>query len=272
MNWPDEHYVKCYTRDSLTWKTWKWETRTVLLHLLRKVDGAGFIETGRMEPAEALAIQLELPRAVVEPGLAELVACGTAEVVDRSILLTKFVEAQEARKSDAQKKRDQRQKTIDQRRAAQALENSKAHVPTASPLVTQTDPPDLPRSAQLRSTQTAAVAADQRPPPEKLAVVVTEPTAPPSAWSGADFWRWFQSKRQKAGFTAEKYPRTDPSHWFSQAMAVVEGDVELLKEAVLRFGDDRYWQAKDPPLPWAGFTSQCPPKWIPRKERPRAEG
>jgi hypothetical protein len=121
-----------------------------------------------------------------------------------------------------------------------------------------------PAPSTLKEATAGAVA--QQPPKETLAVVVTEPTTPPDTWSGEDFWRWFQARRQSAGFVSERPPRGGVSRWYSQAMATVGGNVETLKEAVLRFGDDRFWQAKDPPLPWQGFASQCPPKWIPRRE------
>jgi hypothetical protein len=165
MDWSDEHYVKLYTRDSLTWKTWHWEARTVFLHLVRKVSSAGFIEVGDMEPASALALQLDLPLQVVAPGLGQLLACGTAELVDRAVLLPKFNEAQEARKSDAQKKRDERARTIARRRAAQTTEITKPHVTekaTVSPPVTQTDPPS---PAQPSPAQPKNTAAAEKPQP-----------------------------------------------------------------------------------------------------------
>lgn len=156
-----------------------------------------------------------------------------------------------------------------------------SHVPVSSPAL----PPGIPgedsrllrsSSDDRRSTIEAApsVLLKQPPPKEHLAVVVREPDTPADSWLGEDFWRWFQSRRQKAGFVAEKPPHPSGlSSWFSNAMSTVDGDVETLKSAVLAFGDDKFWQTKDPPLPWNGFASQCPPKWIPRrKERPRAEG
>lgn len=106
-----------------------------------------------------------------------------------------------------------------------------------------------------------------------VALVVSEPETPVDRWMGEDFWRWFQCRRQKAGFVAEKPPHPNVlSSWWSTALLTLGGDVEALKKATFAFGDDKFWQDKDPPLPFDGFKSQCPPKWIPRKERPRAEG
>lgn len=176
MNWSDEHYVKLYTRDSLTWRSWHWEARTVFLHLVRKVDNSGFIETGTMSVGDALALQLELPKAVVEPGMAQLIGCGTCEVVDRAVLLVKFNEAQEARKTDAQKKRDERSRNISKRRGTMSPGVTDSH--RVSPPVTQTDPPSpaqpVPSPAQPEkkgTTKKPVVSPDPRLQPLKLAMV-----------------------------------------------------------------------------------------------------
>lgn len=143
MNWSDEHYVKLYTRQTLTWRSWGWQARTLFLHLVKCVDGAGFIETGTMSAVDALTIQLELPREVVAFGLDQLIASGTAELVDHALLLPKFVEAQEARKSDGQKKRDYREAEKRRRREAhaQASETTTPTVHRVAPTGTKRDPP-----------------------------------------------------------------------------------------------------------------------------------
>lgn len=101
-------------------------------------------------------------------------------------------------------------------------------------------------------------------PREKAAVDITPPDKPASEWLGDDFWRWFQSKRQDAGLIAERGPPRSLSGWYSTALSTVEGDVDALCEAVFRFGEDKFWQSKTPPLPWAGFESQWT-KFVPRR-------
>lgn len=147
MNWPDEKYVKVYTRDTLTWKSWCWQARTVFSLLVRKLDGAGLIETGRMGPVDALALQLDLPREVVAVGLPPILECGTAETVPGGLLVPKWIEAQESTKTEAQKKRDQRSRVRDQRRIAQVSEIRQAPVPECpalSPAVPGCPPPAQP--------------------------------------------------------------------------------------------------------------------------------
>jgi hypothetical protein len=95
--------------------------------------------------------------------------------------------------------------------------------------------------------------------------VVEAPTSPPDTWLADDYWRWAQSKRQQAGFVAEKHPGPDLAGWYSQTLASLNGDVERLKEAFLNFGDSPFWQKpKEPPaLPFRGFMSQVD-RFIPR--------
>lgn len=98
--------------------------------------------------------------------------------------------------------------------------------------------------------------------------VVTAPTTPDTTWTADDFWRWAQSRRQAAGFVAEKHPGAELASWFSQTLAGLNGDIDRLKEAFLSFGDSPYWQRpKEPPaLPFRGFMSQTD-RFIPRGPR-----
>ncbi len=160
MNWSDEHYVKLYTRETLTWRAWGWEARTTFLHLVKSVDHSGFIETGRMDPVDALVLQLGLPSVVVRVGLLELVDSGTVELVDKAVLIPKFVEAQEARKSDAQKKRDERSRNIAKRRERMSPGVTGSH-PNGPSSPAQPSPdlppgkPAAPRKAPKPSAQQA---------------------------------------------------------------------------------------------------------------------
>lgn len=102
------------------------------------------------------------------------------------------------------------------------------------------------------------------PEPAHLPRTASEPTTPPAEWMGQDFWQWAQWKRnQVAGLAIEKLPHHRKlADWWSSARASF--DTEVIQEAFLRFGDDKYWQAKTPPLPFAGFMSQWD-RFIPGK-------
>lgn len=122
MNWSDERYVRLYTRDTVTWKRWGWETRAVMGLLLRKVDRSGVLDTGAHDKVEAFALLLEIPVDVAERAIAELVRCGTLVESEGGFLLPTFIEAQEAPQSDAARQRDSRER----RRAANLRNNDDA--------------------------------------------------------------------------------------------------------------------------------------------------
>jgi hypothetical protein len=157
MNWPDEHYVKFYTRDTLTWHTWRWETRATFALLLRKVDGAGIIESGTMPAPQALAIQLGLPIEVTSVAVEQLLADGTCVQVRGGLLIPHFLEAQEAKRSEAIKKREQRDFERSRRRldaaTSQTAETPRQHVPSCPEMSPGVPPsPAQPSPAPLKAT------------------------------------------------------------------------------------------------------------------------
>lgn len=110
MRFEDEQYVKVYRRDTATWKAMTWQARAIWPLILRKVDGAGLMDTSALGRVEAVAALIDMPLDVVEPGLASLAKLGCLQWLPGDVLLApKFVEAQEARKTEALKKRDQRE-------------------------------------------------------------------------------------------------------------------------------------------------------------------
>lgn len=117
MDWSNERYVRVYTRDTTTWKLLDWRARTVLLHLFRKVDRAGVLDVGA-DGVLGLAAVLELPFDIVEPGIAYLAASrggGVPTVIatGSAYVLPRFLEAQEAPQSDAQRQRESRSRRRD---------------------------------------------------------------------------------------------------------------------------------------------------------------
>lgn len=118
LDYSNERYVRLYTRDTTTWKLLSWQARTVLLHLLRKVDRAGVLDVGD-DGVDGLAAVLELPLELVEPGIAQLTDTRRGVVVSngRAYVLPNFLAAQEARASDKQRQRDLRE-----RRRAEAMD------------------------------------------------------------------------------------------------------------------------------------------------------
>jgi hypothetical protein len=93
--------------------------------------------------------------------------------------------------------------------------------------------------------------------------LVHPPKSPPSAWTGMDFWAWAQHTRQEAKLAPEREPRIEALGGWWNGVRMLVGDVEAVKEAFFRFGEDEYWQKKRPPLPFAAFMQQWE-KYLPR--------
>lgn len=183
MRWEDESYVKLYRRDTADMLLWPWQSHAVWPNLLRKVDGSGLIDTGRRDEFGALSALLHLPREVVEAGIAGLIEDGCVERVDGGYLVRNFVEAQEAKKTDAQKKRDYREKQRERRRS-QVRKITRPPVPENAkqgtgedkcpPSVHQVspvgDPPAQPSPAQLSSVTPPSEECAEKPAPPRRVV------------------------------------------------------------------------------------------------------
>ena len=113
MDWSDERYVRVYTRDTPTMKLLRWEGRMVLFELLRKVDRAGVMDFGDEGPIEAISAVTDIPLEHVTVGLQRLLDRGCVVVKDGSIVVSKFLEAQESPQSDKHRQRESRAKRRD---------------------------------------------------------------------------------------------------------------------------------------------------------------
>ncbi len=109
MRWEDERYVRLYTRDTVDWNMWPWQSRALFPLLLRKLDRAGIFELGKHGMA-GLADAVRLPVEVVDAGLAGLIVDGCLERRGEVLVMRSFIEAQESSSTDAQRKRDQRER------------------------------------------------------------------------------------------------------------------------------------------------------------------
>lgn len=106
----DERYVRLYTRDTPDWLLLGWEARALFVLLERKLDRAGVAEMGRHEPAKAVAALVGMPVDVVSRALPELLAGGFLEVMGERLVDPVFIEAQEAKASDAARARASRER------------------------------------------------------------------------------------------------------------------------------------------------------------------
>lgn len=111
MRWEDERYVRLYTRDTADWMVLGWDAQALFMQLLRKVDRAGALRLGRQgkKSVAIVAGHIEAwPR--IQAALDELIEDGCVCVSGEHLFIPNFLKAQEAVSSDAQRKRDQRER------------------------------------------------------------------------------------------------------------------------------------------------------------------
>src|SRR5258708_6572612 len=110
MRWEGERYVRSYTRDTVTWKMLPWESRMLLLALLRKLDRAGLMDVGG-DGVQGIAAMVEVPVDFVERALPELLKRQVFTWTSTfQLFMPNYVAAQESASSDAHRKRDQLQR------------------------------------------------------------------------------------------------------------------------------------------------------------------
>lgn len=112
MRWADEPWVKVYTTDTGDWLALGWEAQALFLLALRKCDRAGILRTGK-NVARGLAGMTGMPLEAVERVLPLLLEDGCVKPAEGGLVIPNFIAAQEARTSDAQRKREQRARDRD---------------------------------------------------------------------------------------------------------------------------------------------------------------
>jgi hypothetical protein len=109
MDWPNERYIRLYTRDSGDWLMWPWQTRALLTFILRKVDRAGLLHLGKGK-LHALAAILSMPSQDVTEWIAPLLEDGCVQIRDGVLCVPNFVPAQEATQSDRARQQASRER------------------------------------------------------------------------------------------------------------------------------------------------------------------
>lgn len=121
MHYPDESYVRKYTRKTVTNRLLKWQGRAVLDAMLGEFDRAGIFELAG-DPVECIVAVTDIPEDVVRFALEKLVVTKTWIVTASAIVWPTYVEAQTCAKSDRV-----RQSELRKRRATQAATVAPRH-------------------------------------------------------------------------------------------------------------------------------------------------
>lgn len=161
MNFEDEEYIRVYTRNTATTKKLGWEGRTVLWHIERIVQKSGVLELEDGDDlVEVVAALCDLPEDITKCGLERLASRGVTVRHEASLEIVRFVEAQNAKRSDRLRAQDYRD-----RQKAEALVSAEKKA-DASRSVTERHVSSLPASP-LPPPSLAP------PPPEPVTLVVT---------------------------------------------------------------------------------------------------
>jgi hypothetical protein len=118
VDWSNERYVRIYTRKTVKYLLYPWQTRAIRDLIFKELDRAGILEIGDSDPAEAVSVAIGIPLEVVSEGLPPLLKDGTLAYCDSSIFCPNFLEAQETKQSDKERQR----KTREVRRDTKKLE------------------------------------------------------------------------------------------------------------------------------------------------------
>ena len=191
MNWSDERYVKLYVRKTATWITWPWQARAVFPSMLKEADGAGLIDVGTRSPAGTLAVMLGFPVEIVEVAVAAMLETETIELTDRGYIISRYIEAQEATKTDSRRKQDQRERLRAQVRATTEASVTRGHAasrgvtpshalsPSSPAQLTTSPPPDHHQPSSPPAQDTTSARKRRTPTQVPLPDVVPQPPPRP---------------------------------------------------------------------------------------------
>lgn len=259
MRWEDERYVRVYTRDTGEWMVLSWDARSVFLALLRKCDRAGILQVGK-SGARGLAGLLGAPLEVVQRAIPELLDDGCLRQTEGAYVIPNFLTAQEAVSSDAQRKRDQRE-----RDRARALDSGRETGQTVTVRDQTSQPVTDSHAASQAVTPSRAVPCRtepnraEPPPPASSAApnVVHLRAQKPEEEEESPFWEFTQQERAKLGRGREEKPAG-----FDAWARTTEAEVgpERLSLAYCRYLADEDFRMRGWPMP----VFQKPKVWRPR--------
>lgn len=112
MDWPNEDYVRVYTRDTSDDLELSWQAMALWHAMLRKLDRAGLIEA--KNGWSSVARHVRMPEDVVIAAGKELERDGRVIRTKRGMFAPNFTEAQTVRKSDKSRQRESRDRRRDE--------------------------------------------------------------------------------------------------------------------------------------------------------------
>ena len=113
MDWSNERYVRIYTRKTVKYLLYPWQSRAIRNLVFLELDRAGVLECDSVDPVDAISAAIMIPREVVAVGLPPLIADGTLVFSGTKLYSPNFIEAQEAAKSDRERQKESRYRRRD---------------------------------------------------------------------------------------------------------------------------------------------------------------
>lgn len=185
MRWSDERYIRAYTNDEGDYVVWSWQARALWWPLLRRCNRVGVVRISSRHRIKGLATMVMLPVEVVEAGLDGadgLIADGCVTEPQPGVLFVRnYMPAQEAKQSDAARKRAERERERDRLEAI-------GFGIDANELVTKTDTASAWRTKSHEVSQpvTLSLAEPFSVPSEQGEPASVPPTTAPLTLISAD--------------------------------------------------------------------------------------
>lgn len=137
MDWSNEPYVRIYTRKTVAYLLYPWQSRAIRDLIFKDLDRAGVLECGDADPVDAVAATIMVPREIVEVGLPPLLKDETFILNGSQLVNPNYIDAQEAKKSDKARQKESRERRRD--RARLSVTGCDASVTKRDSIVTDCD-------------------------------------------------------------------------------------------------------------------------------------
>lgn len=108
MQFEHERYVRLYVRDTVTWTRLQWDGQACMTQLLRRADDRGGIELAGAQPWEAAVNLCGAPADVARRGVTKMLELGVVVHDGDRLVFPRYVAANKAPKSGAQRMRELR--------------------------------------------------------------------------------------------------------------------------------------------------------------------
>ena len=127
LRFQDERYVRIYTRQTVTWNRLGWAGRVVMHETFLHMNRIGLLSLSGESPVDAVCAVTGMPQDIVELGLAVAIQRGCLVHVDADegyLLAPRFMEAQEARQSNAMRMRARRERVRERKKLVKSAQRT----------------------------------------------------------------------------------------------------------------------------------------------------